>query len=528
MGITLKRLTARLAFLTLAALCAAALTRPCVAAHAQTLKTSNAGKAGTSAASAAEAVPGRPVELVNAAADVYYVPPEFAADALLRIAQSGRVTDRRWRRELLEEAFRFAADAQQPVRRADAVIPPFSVDTPAGYASYAYDNRLDALSLRTRVIAAMLKLDARRARELSKEAQAKLSLPPLNCADYLVYDVSDFYETVAEVARGAAFTAEEVKQGERLRFVQAFVEGVNSHAQVAPVVRLILSLDLPPEELSFLGGRLLIALGNVSGDDRSFSYSMNRGEAAKELINLVSAYRKHELPTQEVLAAVRAYVADNVKGARCSDNLFKGERLLPYYVAGLNHSLFQTDPLTFDETKPREVLGTADLHEYWQTPGARQLLQAIRELRFGLAPAAKDDDDEAVPAELTAEQRQTEQWLDKLRTFLKDLEQWDRGAERSEADYFHQRQSLYHGLLELAPNGWARDMVLREWEESLAEEPPRGLSRPEWFLWAGNLLKAARASEPKSRSTILEAMTNSKNPTLALYAKLERLKLLAP
>ena len=61
------------------------------------------------------------------AADAAGVAPEFAADALIRIASSPRVTDPAWRRELLDEAYMRAYAAQEQYRRSSTqAIPPDS------------------------------------------------------------------------------------------------------------------------------------------------------------------------------------------------------------------------------------------------------------------------------------------------------------------------------------------------------------------------------------------------------------------
>ena len=43
-------------------------------------------------------------------------PPELAADILIRIATSGRVTDKTWKIEMLEDAFQLAGHATYPIR----------------------------------------------------------------------------------------------------------------------------------------------------------------------------------------------------------------------------------------------------------------------------------------------------------------------------------------------------------------------------------------------------------------------------
>src|SRR5258705_4055509 len=61
------------------------------------------------------------------AADAAALPPEFAADVMIRLAGSARVADPAWRRELLDEAFMRAYGAQEQYRRSSSQpIPPDS------------------------------------------------------------------------------------------------------------------------------------------------------------------------------------------------------------------------------------------------------------------------------------------------------------------------------------------------------------------------------------------------------------------
>src|SRR6202043_408591 len=139
----------------------------------------------------------RPVEIENLISDARSLPADFAVEALVRIAQSNRVTDRRWKRELLDEAFRLTADLQEPIRRKAVPFSGLPVDTRPGYRSYAFDLKLDALSQRSRIITVMLELNNGHARDLLAEIPPGLSLHALTCNDTLVYDVSDFYDMVS-------------------------------------------------------------------------------------------------------------------------------------------------------------------------------------------------------------------------------------------------------------------------------------------------------------------------------------------
>src|SRR5262245_14430397 len=89
-------------------------------------------------------------------------PPEFEADALLRIAQSSKVDDD-WRRELLTDAFLRAYGAQESYRRIAFQVPR---ESRQGAEALADDSRLTRLSLQVRAIQLLSMVDPGRAREL--------------------------------------------------------------------------------------------------------------------------------------------------------------------------------------------------------------------------------------------------------------------------------------------------------------------------------------------------------------------------
>src|SRR5438552_14813675 len=95
------------------------------------------------------------------------VAPEFASDALLRIVESGKITDRESRIALLEEAFRLAAAAKFSVRMRG--VEGTTIDTRSGFLSQAYNLQLDTISLQSRAVIGMLALDRMRGRELFRD-----------------------------------------------------------------------------------------------------------------------------------------------------------------------------------------------------------------------------------------------------------------------------------------------------------------------------------------------------------------------
>jgi len=135
-------------------------------------------------------------------ADVRLAQPELAADMLLKIAKSKKIKDENWRVDLLEEALRTADNVQYGIRRRSIPIGGLPVDTQPGYFDYAFDLKLDKLSLKARVIEQFLEIQPARARQLLLELSSGLSLKPLQCEDSMAYEASDIYRVVGVAAAG--------------------------------------------------------------------------------------------------------------------------------------------------------------------------------------------------------------------------------------------------------------------------------------------------------------------------------------
>src|ERR1022692_1407659 len=80
-------------------------------------------------------------------------PAEFAADALLRIAEAPTTADVAWKRQVLEDAFHLAAGAQQPFARRNWTGKPGSL------FDKAYAQGLDVCTLQCKSVHAMLAID---------------------------------------------------------------------------------------------------------------------------------------------------------------------------------------------------------------------------------------------------------------------------------------------------------------------------------------------------------------------------------
>lgn len=461
--------------------------------------------------------PARRPEVEAFVAEMNSAPPDVAADALIRLAASDKVADPAWKKELVERAFTVAGDAPAPVRRRMALRVTRNIDTSAGYLTYAYDLGLDTLTLRARAVRSMLALDPQRGLELF--GQITLKLAPLKCADALVYDVSDFYAVLAEVAR-SSFSGEAARQGARMRFMLPYVEAVNSPAQVGPTAKAILSAQLSGEEVDSLSNALSHSIGSMmSTDDRSFTSAVEEGGATDEVAALARELRKgQDNSAAQLVDAYRKFFRAGLTAERCAEDAPRGKT--PRYLSVANDALFKESTLKLEELTPGGVGGSATLSVYWQTPDSKKLMKDYKDLRFA-SDAEEHVKDGVVP---TRDDAGTPEWDAQLRRLLSDLENWGGSDEASQLDYFNQQQNLYEGLLEITPPGQPRAEVLASWLKSLkgAKDGDAEIQRR---LHVSYLIKAVAASPPETRDDFMGRLVYSDDPLISASAKVVRLKL---
>ncbi|HXG67339.1 MAG TPA: hypothetical protein VNO70_19705 [Blastocatellia bacterium] len=469
---------------------------------------------------AAKAQPARPEEIVLLINNIRSAPPEFAADLLIRVAESDKVADPAWKRELIEEAFRLAQAVQQPVKR--VALPASPTDTRAGYLASAFELKMDALSLQSRAVSAMLSVDKRKARELFSEIP-KLQLQPLTCEDALIYEVSEFYGTLRKVVE-TAFTQRELRNNEHVWLVESYISQMVSPVEVAPTLEVIASIKVSRSQREALIGAFCKQLSNLSGDDRSFTSSLHHVDQGMK--NFITQCLQQGISVDELLRAYRTYLVRHFKAARCADNAaFFPKRIEQATISDFNklrlHSSKNVPEISADDIKPLQVQGTVNNHMHWQSPKASALLMKVKKLRFGSGKTP-----------LTTAERDSFKWQDEVSDFLKDLADWEKEDEQSEEDYFHQKCMLFRTLIQMIPQKATREDVIKDFVGFLNEfDLDRG-SRIEWFWQARFLLKDSpyfdgpSGSAPSyvvKRSDMMPIVETTKNPILYLYTQAEKL-----
>lgn len=197
-------------------------------------------------------------------------PPEFTADALLRIVESGRVPDRNANRALVEQAFQAAASAKFPVRM--RAIAGAVTDTQAGSLNEAYKLGLDVLSLQSRAVRDMLPLDQAKGRGLFAQMVTP-ALAPLTCDDAMVYEPDAYYQAVSAVVN-EGFTAKE-KAAEKTKdapfnLLSDVLGQATSPLQLAPLASVVESAGVSAAQRQLLLARFNGLIASMQADDRTF------------------------------------------------------------------------------------------------------------------------------------------------------------------------------------------------------------------------------------------------------------------
>ena len=449
----------------------------------------------------------RSTEIENLLSRAHSLQAEFAIDIFLRVEKSKRV-DKKWRRELLEEAFTLTTEVQNELRQKGIPFPNTPADTRAGYRSLAFALSLDSLSLRSRIVEQMLTIDKSVALRMLNEIPLKLPFKTQPCSAQTEYDVSDFYRLLEKIAR-TVFDEKQIQQGERVQFILPYIENMSSPAQITPVTNLVISLDLRQKESFIISQAFANALKQLTADDRSFSAALLRNETTSSIFRLINLYRKTSVPYDQILIEYRAYVSRHLKAARCEDNV----KLLELQIKELNYS-YPDNPFSLYESKPLNVEEAKLSKAYFGSSQTKTFLSELVEL------CGYDEDDPA-----TREPHTSASWQEKLLDYLRRLEAWDGSSESDDVDYFHQKCILYKMLFLIAPEGAQSDQVVFSYLKLLGHPKAMSESRIEWLWHVNALIHHINEKSGHERMRLLNLIANSKYPVLQVYADLAKANL---
>jgi hypothetical protein len=429
-------------------------------------------------------------------------PPEFAANTLLRVAESPALRDKAWKRELLDQAFASAGGARNPVKR--RVMPDKSANgSRQQMIGLAANLGLDRLTLQADAVKTMLTVNAKHARELFGTIPQPTPAR-LHCDDALLDDPSSYFSTAAAVA-AVAFTDEERRRDDLVLFLNERVQRITSPVEIAPAARMIAasSARLTAVQSGLLVVSLAAALQRLEGDDRSFSSSL---PAISQDIA--------KLPGEALTEAYRQFLVKNLTGARCADGT--GEETVQKAVADFNgRSSAGIAPLKVEDLKASKIEGKASLDRpNMPDESYRQRMVA---LMMGQGSVA-----------LTDEQKNTAKWREEFADLLRDVEGITPASGEKDAVFYYRKGSCLYALLVVTPPGEARDKVLQEYIAFVKASNLQQENLIEWFSNVESLVSATRSLNEGEYRKMLDVFEYSGHSVLSIYARLQKLLPSAP
>ena len=319
--------------------------------------------------------------------------------------------------------------------------------------------------MRCRAVRAALAIDKARALELFRQITVG-PFPPLSCDDALAPSLSEYYETLREVALNA-YAPEDRKEGRHIELIEAAARNIATPRQLEPVARLLATFPMPVDRKAELAGAYAAALKNLSADPRSFgAVTFGFGQA---IVDLSKGLRAGGISTVPLVDAFHTYLSRHLQGTLCAETADAeegGVYMRQMVETFLNDELLapsgatEIAPLKFDALKPKSVAGRAKFSDYWQSGRSREIMAQYKALRFG----TKEQQEEYNKRErrkdgmahfLPEELRRTPEWEAQARAFLDELDRWSKNHDEPETDFFHQICLQYAGLLAIIPPGHA-------------------------------------------------------------------------
>lgn len=450
-----------------------------------------------------------PVEIDSIVSAARSAPPEFAADALIRLAALEQLPKEK-RLDLLQQAFDRAGGAQQPYQQHAAFV---RNDGSTAYWNKVAGQGLDTLTLRIRAVEAMLPLDAPKANALFLSIPT-LAPPRVKCEDFQVYDVSRYYDLLATLTSSSDDPA---------RLLERYTAAIPSPVQVGPMARVLATArNLKDDEFKALLASFSSALGKISGDDRSFTYS---NAVSRQILALTEECRRRNISPLPLLEAYRLYLVVNLSAVRCADD-DQMQTVTPTMSAfapqppeepiGDPVSFFNTrlqanplQPIQESEATAAHLEGIATGMRMCQDKECQSLIAEFRNLIIG------EGGKPYLPAD-----REKPEWQEKFKAVLKTVATWKQTKETTPGEFFREKCAAYSQMLSIALNGAAREPALHALLDFVTANNFQAANRLEWFLPVNGLVGRV-GMDPLGLGAFAIELRKSADPLIAMYANLE-------
>ncbi len=453
----------------------------------------------------ASPTPERPRDIVSLLNDARLAAPELTVDTLLKVVESGKVKDRVWKKEILEESLRLADDVPNPVQLQAVMIKGVEVRRTLAFAiGVAQSRKLDRLNLISRVAKQMLEIDPERAKHILFAINGDLKLKPRTCSDNLTYQVRDIYSVVGAAVK-VLFNSKEIADGRRALFLSPWIENIESPRQVNSVLRLLIELEGPDSEKQMLVAALQRALARNFHDDRSFTSEVISSSTTlgMKIKALGGAEPSDSLAT--IIEIYRAYLIKNLRSTRCKDNEIKAGEPLPSYILSANEILPQK-PLTAED------LVTSDYADTGKFVDILARSTSIKEINARLIPLKGKVVDTKIVHFSGPE------WQANVVALVESVIAWEGSDGETQAEMMVVRSAFFDSMLQSVDDPEFRKNITRKYLAYLAASPVQKTDFVSWYMWVSGVQK-------QNPDMFAQMADDFPNPNLAVMVKLKKLGL---
>jgi hypothetical protein len=447
-------------------------------------------------------------ELINSAESL---PFEYRADIQLTAIESGNMPNGKTAEETLERLFDSAASAQVQYKQ-KAVDP--KANTLAREASGVQTLNLDSLSIRTRIIKAMLPIDRTKAqRELE---EIRFQIPAAGCKSPLISDVSEFYVQLPSLA-SRVFPSDEKGRDAQSVWIRDNVENMSSAVQLAPMAKLLAEMEFAVGRFGDLLAAYMDVLQRLQATDREMAAIENERTLSSAMQLLVTRALKEESSAAPLLSAYRTFLLRSAAEAPCAD-----------VTANWNNVVQAFDQLR-REYDPDGSVGTINLSGLVR-PSGRGDHAEVEYLPDSSAFGGLLSKVYALKQRETAsdgsnKQPDTQGWETDLAAFLKQIDAYDPSKAACEDCAYYDKVKLLLLFFDLAPTGNYKDKILDRLVNVLAHDPMQVNAPLEWAFQVKLLLNMSRKTS-KEQAKQIERL-QSKGQVLTMLPSTAGPKILA-
>jgi hypothetical protein len=411
-------------------------------------------------------------------------PPAIQAYALTRVAMRIQF-NRKWRSELLTEAFDLAALSPEPYPM--RLIPGLKQSSSLTMRARRYTLGFDRLSLRMNALQFM-------GFEMEGSIFDHVPRPqpkPAACSDALVPDVSPYYRSLILLSHVVQLA--DRRKGLDVAFYESLLLSMRSPVEVIPAAHMLSGISLSAANSARLLNRFATALSTIHGDDRSFSSTLYA--LPDEMARLSDTMSARGVDTTAFRKAMREYLVRHFRSRRCSDTA--ADTVLTARVA----SAFGLDP---EDLRPLDVGDGPDLGADGEPAHLIELREMWRKLQFeGLTRP-------------TPEGRAA-----RFEQFASKLDDWPAGTDEPDEVFYPVKQAFFETAL-ITSRGDEQVELLKRYVAFLNSYPNKPEMQPESFAAAQCLSRILPVVPDGFRQTLLDSLERSRNPMLSLFVQLER------